>query len=127
MLLHYELIDWLQVTKFFWRFSVAANNFKLLCLSRKITTFQACLSSIAIDHSIHCKMKEVSIKRLTHFLLLKTVQCTNFVCDWSQFFKPTVAIYISAKLKQSFMPTTLVTPPSTQLIKKCKVCDNPQF
>ena len=64
---------------------------------------------------------------MADFVSLKTRQCTNFACDWSQSFKPTVAIHANVKRKQTSMATKVVTPPSIQQIKKCKLCEKPHF
>ena len=62
---------------------------------------------------------------MADFVWLKTRQCTNFACDWSQSYKSIVAIHASVKRKQTSMAMKVVTPPSTQQIKKCKLCKKP--
>ena len=99
----------------------------LFKIAKRLPNFWLSSWQSEVDNIIHHKREEVSVKHLADFVSLKTRQCTNFACDWSQSFKPIVAIYANVKRKQTSMATKVVTPPLIQQIKKCKLCEKPHF
>ena len=99
----------------------------LFKIAKRLPNFWLSSWQTEVDNIIHHKREEVSVKHLADFVSLKTRQCINFACDWSQSFKPIVAIHANVKRKQTSMATKVVTPPSIQQIKKCKLCEKPHF
>ena len=99
----------------------------LFKITKRLPNFWLSSWQTEVDNIIHHKREEVSVKHLADFVSLKTRQCTNFACDWSQSFKSIVAIHANVKRKQTSMATKVVTPPSIQQIKKCKLCEKLHF
>ena len=101
----------------------------LFKIAKRLPNFWLSSWPTEVNLIIYYKKEEVSTKYLTDFVSLKTRHRTNFECDWSQSFecdwsqsfKPTAAIHASVKRKQTSTATKVVTPPSTQQIKKCKL------